>query len=132
MSQINNNSTPKYIFGEYKKDKEEMKNRINFHRKTLDKNLIPKLMSNIYYLRSNRYKYVKYDYQNEELFDILNDPYEQHKLIQNNHEIYREMKLYTEKIIKKNNSIEEIKRIITRKEKDVLKKKISSLEINGI
>ena len=130
IHQINNNSTPKYIFGEFNKLKERMIALANNNRKYLKKFLILKLISNIYFLRSDKYKYIKYSIGVEEFYDLLNDPFEKHNIINKKNENFIKMKLYLEKFLNKINNADELKELVTEREKDLLKKGISRLKIN--
>ena len=51
LNQINNNTTPKYVLGEFIKNKKEMLDRINFHRRKIEKSLITRLFNDIYFMR---------------------------------------------------------------------------------
>ena len=102
----------------------------NNNRKYLKKFLILKLISNIYFLRSDKYKYIKYSIGVEEFYDLLNDPFEKHNIINEKNENFIKMKLYLEKFVNKINNADELKEIVTEREKDLLKKGISRLKIN--
>jgi len=133
MYQIETNSTPKYIFGEDLKSKGDTIRIINAHRRSINKNLIPKIFNSHYFLRSNNYKYFKYKNCNiEEFYNLLTDPNEQINIFNKDNEICRKMMLKMEKILNIINNTEELKTLITEKEKDLLKKKISSFKIKGI
>jgi len=131
--QIDNKSTPKYIFGEYLKWKKKMLNIINMHRKDINQNLIPIILNHIYFLRSNEHKFIKYNnIKIKEFFNFSNDPYEQNNIFNKNNEEYREMSLFLENFLKRIKNLEEIKDIITVKEKEAVNKIISRIKINGI
>jgi len=130
IHQINNNSTPKYIFGEFVKLKERMIALANNNRKYLKKDLILKLISNIYFLRSDMYKYIKYSIGVEEFYNLSKDPFEKYNIINKKNEDFLKMKLYLEKYFNKISNTEELIEIATEREKDLLKKSISSLKIN--
>ncbi len=127
IHQIDTNSTPKYIFGEFLKDKNEMLNRINFHRRQLDENLIPKLLNNIYFLRSEKYKLISYGSQIDELYDILNDPNEMINLINTKNKEYKKMKLVLQDYLKNMNDTEKLTNLINKNEKNLIKKAISNI-----
>jgi len=131
LHQIDNNSTPKYIFGEFLKSKETI-DIIRAHIRTINKNLIPKALNDLYFLRSNKNKYIKYTNNIEEFFDLSTDPYEQINIINDNNKIYRDMKLKTEKILRTISNPEELEDLITEREKDLIKKKIDQFKIKGI
>ena len=133
LSQIDNHKTPKYIFGEYLKSKEEMTDLINAHRKTINKNLIPKIFNHIYFLRSNKFKYIKYNnIKYDEFFDLSADPYEKNNLFDTKNEKCSKFKLKFENLLNEISNIGILKDIITKKEKDSLKRSINNIKINGI
>lgn len=129
LSQINNNSTPKYIFGEHIKNTQRIDKLLEFFRKIIKKNLIPEITNNIYFLRSQNHKYIRYGQQIEKFYDIKKDPNEQNNIIDNSGKIYQEMKLLLDNYLKKIKNINEIKNFITEKEKELLKNKIQNLKI---
>ncbi|MFX1395122.1 MAG: sulfatase-like hydrolase/transferase [Promethearchaeota archaeon] len=132
INQINNNSTPKYIFGEHIKSKENTIAIINNLGRKIKKELIPRLLSNISFLRSNNYKYIKFYNGIEEFYDLSIDPFEQVNLINENNKNYREMKIYLEKLIKNIHNTKDIVILITEKEKELLNKSINRRKITGI
>ena len=91
VHQIDTNLTPEYIFGEFLKDKKEMLNRINYHRRQVDDKLIQKLLNDIYFLRSDNYKLISYSNRMYELYDILNEPNEKTNLINTNNKKFKEL-----------------------------------------
>ena len=122
LYQIKNGLTPKYIFGDYLKEKQSMFRLINYHRRSINKDLIYKIYNHIYFLRSNNYKIISFNNQEiDEFYDILKDPDEKTNIIERNEEEYEKMKSFLRKIIKKINNIEEIKDLINRKEKNLIK-----------
>ncbi len=127
ITQIDNNSTPKYIFGEFLKDKNEMLNRLNYHRRQVDENLIPKLLNNIYFLRSEKYKLISYGNQIDEFYNILNDPGERINLINTKNEQYKEMKFGLKNYLKKMKDTEELTNLTNKYEKKLIKKAISNI-----
>ncbi|MFW9972889.1 MAG: sulfatase-like hydrolase/transferase [Candidatus Odinarchaeota archaeon] len=127
MKQIDTNSTPKYIFGEFLKDKYEMLNRINYHRRQVDEKLIPKLLSNIYFLRSEKYKLISYGNQIDELFDILKDPNETFNLINIENKKYQEMKLTIRDFLNRMKDKEELTNLINIYEKQLINKAVSNI-----
>lgn len=132
LNQINNNSTPKYVLGEFIKNKKEMLDRINFHRRTIEKSLIPRLFHDIYFMRSNKYKFIRYHSGLEEFYDILKDPNELNNIIDIGNESYKEMKLKVEEFIKNKSNMDELKMLITEKEKNSIKNVIDNIKIKGI
>jgi len=127
--QINNNSTPKYIFGEYLKSKDEMLELINVHRKTINKSLIPKIFNHMYFIRSNKLKYIKYNaIKIEEFYDLSIDPHEQINIANENNKNYRIMKLKMENFLNNIKKPEKLTQILTKKEKDLIKKTLKGLK----
>ncbi|KKL25369.1 hypothetical protein LCGC14_2406010, partial [marine sediment metagenome] len=59
--QINTNLTPTLIFGEYLKPREELYNLLRFNRRIINKELIPRITHKIFFLRSNKYKFITYN-----------------------------------------------------------------------
>jgi arylsulfatase A-like enzyme len=117
LYQINNHLSPNYVIGEFIKSKEEMLNRINFHRDTLDRALIPKLLDNIYYIRSKNHKYIRYGYGIEEFYDLIKDPDEQLNILDRENENYIKMKQLLTEFRNDVNDARELRNIITQKEK---------------
>lgn len=137
LSQIQNKTTPKYIFGEYIKNNSENSNIIkaalkSYNEKLITKRRLIKIYNNIYFLRANDSTYVKYGNKFEELFDLLNDPYEQKNLFEESHPISKKMRIITENMIKYNNNIEELKDLLTKKEKESVKRILNNIKIKGI
>jgi len=133
MYQINNGAMPKYIFGEYLKQKKNMLDLINSYRNTINKHLIPTIFNHLYFLRSNNYKIISYDnLDKDEFYDIINDPDEKLNIIDKDVENYKKMKLFLLNFLKKINDLKEIKDFITEKEKDSVKRSIAQLKIKGI
>ncbi len=132
MHQISNKSTLIYAYGEFIKSKQEMLNRINFHRTTIDKGLIPKLLDNIYFIRTKNYKYIKYGYGIEEMYDVIKDPNEQSNIFDANNEIHKNLKRRLNSFIKENTNKKELEEVITKKEKSSIKKIINNLKFKNI
>jgi len=129
LYQINNNSTPEYIFGEHLKEKREMKLIINQSKKFIEKEQFLKIYYDIYYLRSNRYKYINFENKIEEFYDLNNDPDEQINIINKRNENLDSMKTYMTNFIKHISNIDNLERLITQKEKDILEKNIAKIKI---
>ncbi|MFX0024318.1 MAG: sulfatase [Candidatus Hermodarchaeota archaeon] len=127
ITQINSNSTPNYIFGEFLKDKKEMLNRINFHRRQVDDDLIPKLLNNIYFLRSEKYKLISFGKQINELYNILDDPSEMNNLINTKNQKYKEMKLILMDYLDKIKDPAKITSLTNKYEKSLIQKAISNI-----
>lgn len=133
LNQIDSNTTPKFIFGEYLNPKSNMIDLINTHRKSINKALIPKIFSDKSFVRSNDFKLIKYnDIKLEGFFDLSRDPYEINSQIANNNEVYKKMKQILIQFQNRINDNESIKDIITEKEKDSVKKIIGNIKIKGI
>ncbi len=133
LYQINAKTTPEYIFGEYPNPNEIMYNLINNHRRTISKSLIQKIFNHLYFVRSNTSKYIKFNnLPIEEFYDLSNDPYEQHNLFDINNEGCKKMKLFLENHLKWIHNPEEIKDIITKREKDLLRKITTGFKMPNI
>ena len=132
LYQINNNSTPKYIFGEYLKSKEDT-NLIKPYLKNTDKNLLSKIFNDLYFLRSNTNKYIMFkNLKNEEFYDIAKDPFEQNNISNLKNEEFNKMKDHLIKKLKKINNIENLKNLITKKEQQTIINNIKTLKFEGI
>lgn len=129
IHQINNISTPKYIFGENLKPKKEIISQIKAFKRYIKPSLIPKLFYNSYFVRSKSYKYVRYEDKIEEFYDLINDPYEQVNIISDNHEEYNNMKHYLKEHLKNIENPENLTNILTEKEKSIVKKAIKNIKI---
>lgn len=127
--QIDNNCTPKYIFGEFLKTKERILNFINSNIRHVKKSLYAKLFSKMYFLRSDTFKYIKYDKGIEEFYDLKNDPHELLNIINKGNNEYKKMKLITNEIIQQNNNKKVLEKILTNKEKWILENSIKKIKI---
>ena len=126
-------TTPKYIFGEHIKSNSHMTKLIRNHRRSIKKNLIRKIFNNLYFLRSNQFKYIKYQNINmDEFYDLRNDPNEQNNIFDMNNSECRKMATFLETLLTKIKDLGEIKDIITKKEKNSLKIAIRSIKIRNI
>lgn len=131
--QIKNKSTPKYIFGEYLKPKKDMKILIDEHRRALNPKVIPIIYNHIYFLRSNEKKLILYDTLNrDEFFDLINDPYEKNNIFNEDNEECMVMKSKIKEILQSMEAPENLKYIITKKEKQAVKKIISKINLDGL
>ena len=127
LFQIKNNTTPKYIFGEYLKSKETIINKINKLRKMVKPSIIPKLINNTFFLRTNTHKYIMYEDKFEEFYDILKDPHEQLNLKDEYSKKYLKMKLKIQKLMKTTKNSEESKNVLILKEKAQINKIIKKI-----
>ena len=127
--QIDNEKTPKYIFGEYLKSKKNQA-LILSNYKTKYLKLLPRMLNHIYFLRSNRYKYIKYNNQNiEEFYDLYNDPHEKTNIFDQTNKKCTEMKEILELILKKNKNLNSLKKLKTIAEKNKLDNIINQLKL---
>ena len=129
IHQIDTNSTPNYIYGEFLKSKVEMLNRINYHRRQIDDNLIQKLLNNIYFLRSDNYKLISYGNKSYELYDILNDPNEKNNLINIKNKKFEEMKMILQNYTDNMKDKEKLTKLINKNEKILIQKAITNLSL---
>ncbi len=131
--QIDNDITPKYIFGEYSNPREVMLNLLYKHRRTINKNLVQKIFNHLYFLRTNKYKLITFNnLKEDEFYHILEDPSENTNMINKDIRNYQNMKSKLLAIIENINDIKEIEDIITKKEKDSVKNIIKRFNISGI
>ena len=131
--QIKSNTTPKYIFGEHLKSNSHMMKAVKNHLRLVKKNLIPKIFNNLYFLRSEKHKYIKYqNISREEFYDLRNDPKEQRNIFNIYNDECQKMATYLDSLLKKNKNHAEIKTLITKKEKESLKKVIRRINLTGI
>lgn len=130
LYQIDNNTTPHYIYGEHLKVRREMHMIVNNHRKHIKKDQIPKIIYDLYFLRSSRYKYINFQNQIEEFYDLVNDPFEQINIVDQNDENYNEMKSYLFNFRKKIKNVDSLQYLISEREKNILDKTINKLKIN--
>ena len=99
---------------------------IKKYRNSINKKIVPKLLNNIYFLRSNNYKYIRYNSE-EEFYDLMTDTDEKLNILNPNNEEKLKMKRYMNNFLKKINHIEEIKDITTEKEKLLIKKFVKKI-----
>ncbi|MFX1256284.1 MAG: sulfatase-like hydrolase/transferase [Promethearchaeota archaeon] len=133
LYQIEHQSMPKYILGEYLKTEDYINDIIavsnNYGKKMKEKYLNSKIEKDICFLRSNKYKYINFNNDIEEFYDIESDPYELRNIFNKNNEIYKEMKAYLENLLSNNKNINLLENVVTRKEKDTLKNIITKLKL---
>lgn len=129
LYQINNNLTPKYIFGENLKSKKETRTLVRSFKRYINPSLIQKLTNNIHFLRSNSFKYISYEEKVEEFYDLINDPFEKTNIISDNHEEYLKMKLFLEEHLKYIKNPKNLAEILTKKEKLVLRRVMKNIKI---
>ncbi|MFX1328691.1 MAG: sulfatase-like hydrolase/transferase [Promethearchaeota archaeon] len=129
LYQINNMTTPKYIFGEHLKPKREILSLIKTFKRQINPSLIPKLFYNIYFVRSPYFKYIKYENEIEEFYDLINDPYEQTNIISDDNEEYQKMKLFLEQHLKNIKNPKNLTKILTKKEKLVIRRATKNIKI---
>ncbi len=130
INQVEKNQTPQYIFGEYLKSDKFINDilLIKSHKlgQLIKNHLDFKMENDIWFLRSNKYKYINYANRFEEFFDILNDPYEKNNIFDENNEKCKKFRRYLKNYLKQNKDVESIKKIITKSEKDKISEAISS------
>ncbi len=129
INQIESNTTPKYIYGENLKLEKEIKTLIEVYKRFVKADLIQKIFSDICFLRSESYKYVKFEQNIEEFYDLINDPHEQVNIISDDLEEYHHMKHYLTGQLKKIKNLKNLTEIMTIKEKSVIRKAINDLKI---
>ncbi len=131
ITQTHTNSYPKYIFGEYLKSKlflsEIFKNpwRYRSYRKFVNDTTI---IGNIFFLRSNSRKLIRYKSDNEELYNLDEDPFELNQICPTTNEhiaISKKMDQFQSNIHDSN----EILKIKTNREKEQVKEIIRKLEL---
>jgi len=132
IKQKESSNTPKYIYGEYQKDKENILKMCSEFGNDLRKELIPKLLNNIYFIRTNYYKYIKYGNQIEELYEIRKDPNENTNIIEKNEKKAEELKEKMNIFQKNIKDLENIEKDITKQEKTSIRKGIKNLEFDKI
>ena len=127
--QIDNNLTPEYIYGENIKSRKEMEKQIKYNRRFIKSSLIPKILNNVYFVRSNEFKYINFNNKIEEFYDLINDPSEQIDIISDNHEEYNNMKRYLKEHLTSIKNPNNLAKILTGKEKSIIKKAIKDIRI---
>jgi len=132
LYQIDNGTTPKYIYGEHLKSLEEKLAIIKQNREFIKQNQIPKIFNNIYFLRSESYKYINYNDKIEEFYELQNDPFEQINVFNINNEECNKMKQNLENFLNYVTNPEEIKDLITKKEKKSIQRIIGDIKIKGL
>ena len=132
LYQIDNNSTPEYIFGEYSKSKNDI-DIIMPYLKNIDKPLLSKILSDLYFLRSNTYKYIKFkniDY--EQFYDISIDPFEHNNISNINNEELKKMRNLLKVKLENINQNDDLKSLITGKEEESITNILKTLNFRGI
>ena len=132
MYQINNNSTPEYIFGEYSKSKEDI-DLIKLYLKNVNKTLLTKILSDLYFLRSNNYKYIKFkNFEKEQFYDLSIDPFEQNNISDINNGELKKMKDHLKDKLENLNQINNLKNLLTRKEQESITNTMKAFNFKGI
>lgn len=126
LYQIENNSTPKFIFGEYLKPKHKIHKLINKHRNTIKNNIIPKIINDIFFLRTEEFKLIDYNSE-QEFFQIKTDNQEQFNIKHENLADYKKLMGIYNSFKKVINQKEDLKELITEKEKDLIKRSVKYL-----
>ncbi len=129
IHQINHISTPKYIFGENLKPKKEILSLIKTFKRYIQPLLIPKLFYDCYFVRSKSFKYVSYEDKIEEFYDLIKDPYEEVNIISENHEEYKNMKIFLEEHLKSIKNPKYLAQILTKKEESIIKKALKNIKV---
>ncbi len=133
LYQIDNNCTPKFIFGEYSKSRTESKYIIRKYPRLIDSKKFLKILSYVYFLRTDRYKYISFKNANiEELFDLLRDTFEQKNIIKKLPSLGSKMRISMDKILKKIKNFNGINELTTEREKKKIINIIKSIKLNGI
>jgi len=129
--QIKEKLTPQYILGEYLKSNIEMKELISAYGKKMKSIPILKVYNHVYFLRSNRFKYIRYQNMNlNEFYDLLDDPQEKNNIFSVNNKECQISMDKMEDIFYTMTNTKEIQNILTKKEKDVIHNTISKIKIN--
>ena len=132
LYQIENKSTPKYIYGEFLKNNAKLSIIFNLYRGILNKKLIPKIKNDLRYIRTNQHKYIKYDnISSDEFYNIIDDIHEQNIVINEYNQIYNEMKNKMENIKKTISNPKNIKNILILQEKNVIRNAINKKNIQS-
>jgi arylsulfatase A-like enzyme len=130
IQQIKNNSTPKYVFGEFLKNDKYINDilLINSHKlgNLVKKHLDFKMKNHIWFIRSNTHKYINYGNKIEEFFNIGEDPYEQHNIFDENDTLCQKFRIYLQDYLKKIKNVKKIKNLITKSEKNKIGEAVSS------
>ena len=129
LYQIKNGKTPKYIFGENLKKKTKMKRLIKRNQKYINDDLLKRIYCDVFFLRSQNFKYITYENKIEELYNLKQDPNENLNVIEKNRKKYRNMKL---KFKRKFSSLKDSNFFIQKidnSEKENIKKAIKNIKI---
>ncbi|MFX0082909.1 MAG: sulfatase-like hydrolase/transferase [Candidatus Hodarchaeota archaeon] len=126
LYQIETNSTPKFILGEYLKPKNKVYNLIHRYRNIIKKNLISKIINDVYFLRTEKLKFIDFN-SIKELYQIETDPQERFNITGKNLKVQKEIKKAYDLIKEKINKKEDLIELTTEKEKDLIKRSIKLL-----
>lgn len=128
LFQISNNTIPKYIFGEYPKSKEVMNKLFNKYRNQFDRNKIIKIFNDIFFIRTNNYKYINYGNKIEEFYDLISDPFEKNNNFRKNNVECNSLKSFMKNKLHTINNLNNIENLLTLKEKDAIEKSLRSIK----
>ncbi|TXT66916.1 MAG: hypothetical protein BAJALOKI1v1_240012 [Promethearchaeota archaeon] len=130
LTQISQKSTPKYIYGEFLKNEKYINDilLITSHKlgTLIEEHLDSKMKNDIWFIRSNQYKYINYGNDYEEFFDIVEDPYEMNNIIKDKTNECKRFQEFLQFHQKEMREAPAIKSFITKDEKDKIGEAISS------
>ena len=129
LYQVKNNETSKIIFGEHLKRKNEMMEIIRKSKDYLNPELVRKILYDVYFLRTQNYKYINYENKIEELYDLNCDLKEKSNIIEINEEISHKMKHKFNKCFTEIKNINYINKNLMKKEKESIKRAIENLKL---
>ncbi|MFX1500412.1 MAG: sulfatase-like hydrolase/transferase [Promethearchaeota archaeon] len=131
--QIENESFPEYIFGEYLITEKKVSKYIErFKEDIKKKEILQKLYSNTFFLRSNNYKYITYDDQIEEFYNLNEDKNEQMNIINISSEKLQYFKKLMTNYQEDASDEKLINHFIDKKEKSLIKNSIDRINLKRI
>jgi len=131
LYQIENKSTPEYIYGEYLKSKKDLIKLMNQHR-NINRDMLPKISNNIYFLRHDKFKLINYIKKYYEFFDLSTDKHEQKNISNSDNKDFLKMKKNIKEIKQNIRNFKILEEITTKREKGLINKITNSLKLKNI
>ncbi|MBD3196269.1 MAG: sulfatase-like hydrolase/transferase [Candidatus Lokiarchaeota archaeon] len=132
IQQISTNKFPEIIYGDHIKDKDNILEICTKFGTDIRKVNLKKVLSDISFLRTNNYKFIKYESNIEELYDLIEDPNEYDNLIKKKTQVANDLRKRLSHLKKIINNKSNLESQITTNEKTVLKNTINKLKWNKI
>ncbi|MHA1253257.1 MAG: sulfatase family protein [Candidatus Helarchaeota archaeon] len=126
LQQLKGNSFPEFIYGEYLENTEFIRDFVKNYGHLIKPYIIPKLLCNKKFLRTSRFKMIKYK-NSFEFYDLINDKSEKYNIYNENDPKCIELKTKMNEIENKINNLIILKEYKTIREKERIKHALKHL-----